>query len=360
MRYRSVIIGTGGRAPSHAEAYRGLESMALVAAADLEPSRRERFGVAFGVKSLYGDYRQMLAREQPDVVHLVTNPNFRVEPIQACAEQGVKAVIVEKPMGLSLADAASIEAASRRSGMKVIVNTQRRYFQSIMDLCGVLRSGQAGAIHCIRAHALSAVFCTGSHVLDMIQMMLGDLDPVHVWSAAYGADEYHSTHPGPHSFLTSITYPNRTQVLYEASKEGPGIHGTDVFFMATRFDVLTERGRLWWTEANGWGYQFEGMASPRTFATNFAEDDKTGQTRFTQAVADWLDDPAKPHGSRLETAARVFRIIAAMVQSATMNRRIEFAPASLADRAAELRKKLEAAEGVHPEKQGWNWTKPRA
>src|SRR3712207_6187355 len=103
--YRSAFIATGGRAVSHAVAYRqGVRSIRIVAAADLSEERVRKFAADFDVPATYTDYRKMLAEQKPDVVHLVTNPNVRSEAVRACAEHGVKAVIVEKPMAISLSD----------------------------------------------------------------------------------------------------------------------------------------------------------------------------------------------------------------------------------------------------------------
>src|SRR5688500_5868171 len=127
--YRSAFIATGGRAHSHAVAYRrGGTSIRIVAASALDPPRRQDSFDSFSVPATYTDYRRMLAEQKPDIVHLVTNPNVRSEAVRACAENGVKAVIVEKPMAISLSDARETERIARESGIKVVVNTQRRYF----------------------------------------------------------------------------------------------------------------------------------------------------------------------------------------------------------------------------------------
>ncbi len=354
--YRSAFIATGGRAISHAAAYQGVRSIKLVAAADIDSERAKKFGADYGVEHIYSDYRKMLAEQKPDIVHLITNPNVRVESVRACAEAGVKAMIVEKPMATSLSDAEAIEKIAADSGLKVIINTQRRFFPSWRQVCEVAK--QAGRLRFVRCQATSAVMCTGSHYLDMVQMLLHDAEPVAVWSAAYGEEEYHCSHPGPANFLTSITYPDRLQVLYEASKNGAGIIGEDSYFMATEFDISGEKGHIWWTERGGWGYQLEGMAQEKRFETDFMKDDPIGQAAFTEAVATWLKDESKPHPNRLETAIRVFRIIAAMIQSAAENRRIDFEPSQLKDKTPDLRSKIAANEGSHPAEQAWEW-KPR-
>ena len=54
---------------------------------------------------LYGDYRQMLERENLDLVSVCTTARIRSQIVQDCARAGVKAVWAEKPIALTLAEA---------------------------------------------------------------------------------------------------------------------------------------------------------------------------------------------------------------------------------------------------------------
>src|SRR5690349_8412221 len=98
--YRSAFIGCGPRARWHALAYQGIANMAIVSACDIDEERRGAFAEKFQIPHTYPDYREMLRVEQPDVVHLVTPPTVRSEPIEAAAKMGVQAIVVEKPVTL--------------------------------------------------------------------------------------------------------------------------------------------------------------------------------------------------------------------------------------------------------------------
>ena len=83
--------------------------MDLIACCDLDTSRRDSFADEFGIPGRYGDLDEMVAKERPDVVHLVTQPDARLEPISQLAEAGVPAIIVEKPLTLWPSEAMKIE-----------------------------------------------------------------------------------------------------------------------------------------------------------------------------------------------------------------------------------------------------------
>ena len=75
LTYRSAIIGCGGRAYGHANAYQQISRGELVACANRsDVDRREKFSETFGITG-YTDAEQMLRTEQPDLVHLVTMPD---------------------------------------------------------------------------------------------------------------------------------------------------------------------------------------------------------------------------------------------------------------------------------------------
>ena len=98
--------------------------MTLVAACDLNPERLRACGERFRVPGLYADFEAMLRTERPDVLHVVTPPRIREEPIRLAAEHGVKAVIVEKPVALTLAQARIIRGIAEQTGIKIAVMEQ--------------------------------------------------------------------------------------------------------------------------------------------------------------------------------------------------------------------------------------------
>jgi len=355
MTFKSAFIGCGPRAKRHAEAYPHVRSITLAAAADLQPARLNPFAEQFGVPARFDNYHEMLDQIKPDIVHCITPPNFRVEPVRVCAEKGVSAIIIEKPMAESLADARAIRDIVAATGIKVIVNTQRRYFKSWRAVCQLVHSGRPGAIRNVRVYTNPALSCVGSHVLDMVQLLLNDADPESVFATAYGAEDWHTSHPGPASVLADIIYPGRINVLLQMSKDGVGVRNAPSFWGSMGVDILCENGLVWWTESNGWGYQLHAMAEPERFKTLFSEDDAVGQGAFIEAIATWLKDPEQPHGNRLETGFRVYNIVCSIIQAATRGGRIRFDPSTLTDCFDALRQKLIETEGDHPNRVNWSY-----
>jgi predicted dehydrogenase len=74
-----------------------------------------------GIPQSYGDYHEMLAREELDIV-IVTSENAQhPDVVEACAAAGAN-VCVEKPMAMSLAHGLRMARACRAAGTTLVVN----------------------------------------------------------------------------------------------------------------------------------------------------------------------------------------------------------------------------------------------
>ena len=127
MLYRSVVLGCGGRAEAHAKVYPQISEINLIAACDKDSERLAAFGQKFKIKNLHEDYEEMLIKEKPDIVHIVTQPDFRIVPIEIAIKHNVRAVILEKPVVMMPSEAEQLRKISQKTGIKIIVNMQRRY-----------------------------------------------------------------------------------------------------------------------------------------------------------------------------------------------------------------------------------------
>src|SRR5262245_36619280 len=116
--YRSALLGCGPRAREHARAYARIRRAEIVAACDVDEARLNRLGDEFGIARRYRDAAEMLERERPDLLHIVTNPGLRVPLMTLAAERAVPAAIVEKPIALDTADFRAIAELGRRARTK--------------------------------------------------------------------------------------------------------------------------------------------------------------------------------------------------------------------------------------------------
>ena len=65
--YKTAMLGCGGRARAHADAYRFVKGGKLAAVCDMNEELLNKFGDDFGISSRYTDLDEMLEKEKPDV-----------------------------------------------------------------------------------------------------------------------------------------------------------------------------------------------------------------------------------------------------------------------------------------------------
>ena len=104
-----------------------------------------------GVNRLYADYREMLAKEKPDVVAIgPRHVDQRVAMVQAAAAAGCH-IYCEKPLASDLVDADTMLAACADAGVKMAVAHQLRGMPTIRKALSVLQAGTFGRL--VRMHA---------------------------------------------------------------------------------------------------------------------------------------------------------------------------------------------------------------
>ena len=89
--------------------------MELVAVADVDRARADGFAGDTGVPAYY-DAAELLERVRPDVVSIVTKPEGRADLACLCAGRGVRGIVAEKPMAITLEEADRMVAACDRAG----------------------------------------------------------------------------------------------------------------------------------------------------------------------------------------------------------------------------------------------------
>ena len=101
----------------------------------------------------YADYREMLARERPDMVIVATPDHWHALPTLAALAAGAH-VYVEKPLGHTIREGRAIVQAARAADRVVQVGTHRRVSPHNRSGRDFLRGGGAGKIGMIRCFVL--------------------------------------------------------------------------------------------------------------------------------------------------------------------------------------------------------------
>jgi predicted dehydrogenase len=172
--YKVAFVGTGGISRAHAAYYVANPATQIVAACDIDPEKLRGFREQFDVPQGYADYRELLEKEQPDIVSVCTWHGTHSEITVAAAEAGVKAILAEKPMGRDLREAGAMVEAADAHGVKLAIHHQLRFAASYCAVRKAIGEGAIGNPISLFWRTGGGMLNNGCHGVDLFRWMLGD------------------------------------------------------------------------------------------------------------------------------------------------------------------------------------------
>ena len=199
--YRPAIglIGCGGISEMHLRAYQnaGYHVAALCSRdrARVEGRRDEFYPQA----ATYLDYRELLARDDIEVVDVTPHPEERVPILEAAIDAG-KHVLSQKPFVVDLDVGAALVAQAEAQGVKLAVNQNGRWAPHFSYMRQAVATGLVGRVQSVQfavhwdhnwiaGSAFDQVddlvlYDFGVHWFDMAAALLGDEKPLRVYASA--------------------------------------------------------------------------------------------------------------------------------------------------------------------------------
>lgn len=155
-----------------------LDNVELVAVCDLQMARVEEMQARWGVGAGYTDYREMLEREHPDVVAIVTSYGSTHAALAAAVAEteGVRAIYCEKPIATSMAEADRITAACERHGVRYSCAHVFRWNARYRQALDWIRDDAIGEVRAITCRGMGTLLHSGTHQADALAGLAGDAD----------------------------------------------------------------------------------------------------------------------------------------------------------------------------------------
>ncbi|HDP80618.1 MAG TPA: Gfo/Idh/MocA family oxidoreductase [Spirochaetes bacterium] len=142
------FIGCGDIAVDLARVVAMTPGVKIGACADINAARLESFSRRFGVRASHGDGRELMDREKVDALYICV-PHYLHYPLVAEALDRGRHVLCEKPLAITMEQAAGLCETARAKGLKLAVNYQYRYDRRAHALIMLCREGLLGEIsHC--------------------------------------------------------------------------------------------------------------------------------------------------------------------------------------------------------------------
>jgi len=220
---RVAVIGIGKMGLLHAGVLNALEGVELCALSD---SSAYLLNLAKNLKpvAVYDDYRKMLDREKPDAAVIATPVSLHVPMGLECASRGI-AFLMEKPLGLSSAEALPLVDRVRERRLVTMVGYMLRFEDTFRKGREVLASGALGKVITFSSTAyVSQLFRKGkgwrysrqqsgggvvigqaTHLLDLLRWYFGPVASVSAHQRSFYSEEVEDYAHGHLEFAGGVT-----------------------------------------------------------------------------------------------------------------------------------------------------------
>lgn len=136
------LIGCGFMGNMHANCYKNIEGVKLVAVADLRREKAEE--IADGA-TIYSDGIDLINNADVDVIDICL-PTYLHAKYALMAMDKVKYLFVEKPVTLTNAEAQELIEKSKQTGCNVQVGQVIRFWDEYVELKKIIESGKYGKV----------------------------------------------------------------------------------------------------------------------------------------------------------------------------------------------------------------------
>jgi len=193
-RIRAGIIGSGMMGPIHTEALRRLGYVDVVALAEAGDELARAKAGALSIPKAYGDYRDLIADAEVDVVHNCTPNRLHFEVSKAILAAG-KHIVSEKPLAMNSKESGELVRLAAAAGVVNAIDFNYRNYPLVQHMRAMVAAGELGEVYIAHGSYLQdwlylptdynwriepeaggdsrAVGDVGSHWFDTVQFITG-------------------------------------------------------------------------------------------------------------------------------------------------------------------------------------------
>lgn len=197
-KYRVAIVGCGGISNAHGNAWRNLPEIEIVGACDEKFESLARFATEYEVQNTYNDLRQMLEKQQPDVLVIATWPSSHLKNVLEAVRCGVKGILVEKPIAVNATQLEQMIQVTERADILLMEAFMYRHHPLTLAVKQKIEDGAIGDVRYARSTFSTgltdrqnwrlrgdlgggAVMDLGCYCINIIRYLVGQ-EPQSVWA----------------------------------------------------------------------------------------------------------------------------------------------------------------------------------
>ncbi len=341
-KYRVGVIASGRIAREHGRGWAECEHTDIVACADSHPEALASYAQDFNVKSTYLDYREMMEKENLDIVSVCSWDPQHAEMTVAAAAYRPKVMLTEKPMAISLGEGEAMIIACKRNDVKLAIGHQRRFFSSWTEARRLIADGAIGEVERLWTGVRAGMMNTGTHGIDFQAYAMSDCPAEWVMGSVERKTDHHIFgHRVEDRCCGLIGYANGATGVIENELSGKYMVGALLYGTKGMMDV----------QGNSLKYMMEDKAGWQVFDPPDKEDTGYGNAFVHQAygICEWIEGKVEDYRGNGEKGKAALEIMMAVYESARVHECVQL---PLQTRANPLDVAVE--EGRIPvERPGW-------
>lgn len=142
--FKAVAIGAGYFSGFQFEAWNRIPEVTVTAISNRTESKARQQMAEYSIPRFYSDWREMIDRERPDFVDIITPPETHEEICAHAASAGV-AIVCQKPLAPTLDESRRIVENARKSEVRFMVHENFRWQPWYREIKRLLEDGEIGS-----------------------------------------------------------------------------------------------------------------------------------------------------------------------------------------------------------------------
>lgn len=227
---RVGLIGAGLIARQHLTAMRLVPGLDAVGIASRTRARAEALAEEFGIGQVCGSPAELVRQVRPDALMVLVSPQAMAPLALECLDFGLP-LFLEKPVGLSVAEAEQAASSAGAKGVPNMVGFNRRHYSIFhKGLAKVLERGRLLAVHVEGSERMAVaratgrftdevlrawIFANATHPIDLLRHFGGE--PEEVCAFATSLHE-----PLGDQFVAALRFPGGVLGSFTGNWHSPG------------------------------------------------------------------------------------------------------------------------------------------
>lgn len=233
-KLKGVAIGAGYFSKFQYEAWTRIPEVEITALCNSNLERAKSIMEPYGVKNHYTDYKDMILKENPDFVDIITPPETHFEMCKFAADNGVH-IICQKPLAPTIEESQKIVDYVSKKNVRFVVHENFRFQPWHREIKKIINQGDIGDLFSLnfrsrmgdgwgedaylsrqpyfRDYKKLLIYETGVHFIDTFRYHAGEVKSVYAI-----LKRLNPVIKGEDSGLVILNFENNSHAIWDANR----------------------------------------------------------------------------------------------------------------------------------------------